>query len=223
MGFFDKFKKNNKSVEKEINNKQSTELPVNVQFIQLPNNILQVEFYDSNAKLKEFYDTTRLMIDTNPRSMAGHTVYDCAVSWYGQDDCQTLNNLTQKFDSLRSREYQRILAEINLDLLQSDSSYCNMVMKSLLDKERVEKYIAMGLQETPEQPCGKYIGGIKQTEKGYRKFFAVAVGQSSHNSEQMVSKRQEYRAEIEAQRQAKIAEKKAQIEKLQSEINDMDR
>ena len=130
---------------------------------------------------------------------------------------------TGQFDSLRAQEYRGVLAEIDLELLQTDPNYCNMVMKELLDKQRVERYLESGLQETPEHPCGKYIGGIRQTEKGYGKFFSTIVGKASHNSELMVNRKQEHREMIEKQRQKAIADKKAQIEKLQSELDSMEK
>jgi len=96
-------------------------------------------------------------------------------------------------------------------------------MKELLDKKRVERYLESGLQETPEHPCGEYIGGIRQTEKGYGKFFSIIVGEASHNSESMVNKRQKYREIIEERRQKAIEKKKAQIEKLKRELDSMEK
>ena len=106
-------------------------------------------------------------------------------------------------------------------LLQTDENYCSVVMRKLLDQKRVIKYLEDGLQETPEQPCGKYIGGVKPTEKGYGKFFSLSVGRASHNSDLMINRRREYRESIEAKKQSEIANKKAQIQQLQSEIDDM--
>ncbi len=163
MGFFDRFKKKDKqNTGNVVNNRQSVErLPFNVEYSQISNGNLQVEFYDKNSDFKKFYDTTRLIIGRQPLNIEGHQVYNCAVSWYGQDDCQMFDEKTGKFDSLNAQEYRGVLAEIDLDLLQSDPNYCNMVMKGLLDKQRVERYLENGLQETPDQPCGKYIGGVR--------------------------------------------------------------
>ncbi len=225
MGFLDRFKKNNKENVSNVasNNQQSKQLTFCVGYSQISNGNLKVEFFDKNADFKKFYDTTRLIIDRKPLEIEGHQVYNCAVSWYGQNDCQMLDTKTGEFDSLRAKEYRGVLAEIDLELLQTDQNYCNMVMKGLLDKERVEKYLESGLQETPELPCGKYIGGVMQKENGYGKFFSTVVGKASHNSHLMVERRQERRKMIEEQRQKAIENKKAQIEKLQKELESMEK
>lgn len=225
MGFFDRFKKNDKqNIENAVNNRQPVgQLPFDVEYSTLSNGNLQVEFYDNDSDFKKFYDTTRLIVGRQPLNIEGHQVYNCAVSWYGRSDCQMLDEKTGKLDSLRAQDYRGVLAEIDLELLQSDPNYCNILMKGLLDKQRVERYLESGLQETPEQPCGKYIGGIRQTEKGYGKFFSTIVGRVSHNSELMVNRRQEHREMIERQRQKTIADKKAQIAKLQNELDSMEK
>ncbi len=224
MGFFDRLKKNDKqNNSNEVNNKeQAKQLPFEVDYSQIFNGNLQVDFYDKDADFKKFYDTTRLIVSREPFAIEGHQIHNCAVSWYGQNDCGMVDGKTGKWDSLRAQEYRGVLAEINLELLQTDPSYCEMVMKKLLDKQRVERYLESGLQETPEKPCGKYIGGIRKTEKGYRKFFSTIVGEASHNSKLMVNRRQEHRKRIEEQRQKAIADKKAQIEKLQSELDGLE-
>lgn len=225
MGFFDRFKKNDKqNIESAVNNGQPIkQLPFDIEYSTASNGNLQVEFYDHDSDFKKFYDTTRLIVNKQPLNIGGHQVYNCAVSWYGSNDCQILDEKTGKFDSLRAQEYRGVLAEIDLELLQSDPNYCNMVMKGLLDKQRVARYLESGLQETPEQPCGKYIGGVIQTEKGYAKFFSTIVGQASHNSDLMVNKRQQRKEMMEAQKQKAIADKKAQIAKLQSEVKSMEK
>lgn len=221
MGFFDKFKKNNKqNIQDTANNMPSAEpLPFEIRYSHMSNGNLQVEFYDKNADFKKFYDITRLIIGQKPLNIEDHQVYNCAVSWYGHNDCETLDEETGKFESSRAHEYRGVLAEIDLDLLQNDPNYCNAVMKKLLDKQRVERYLENGLQEAPEKPCGKYIGGIQQTEKGYAKFFSTIVGQTSHYSTLMTNRRQEHREMLQEQKAKAIAEKKAQIEKLQEELD----
>lgn len=224
MGFFDKFKKHSKeNVSTLANSQQITQLPFDVKYNQFSNGNLQIEFYDKDSDFKKFYDTTRLIIDRQPLNIEGHQVYNCAVSWYGQNDCQMLNERTGEFDSLNAQDYRGVLLEIDLELLQTDPNYCNIVMNGLLDKQRVERYLESGLQETPEQPCGKYIGGVIQTDIGYGKFFSTVVGMASHNSDLMINRRQEYREMIEAQKQKAIADKRAEIRKLQSELDSMEK
>lgn len=222
MGLLDKFRKKTENVQPEINNKEEIDLKTfDIEYGTTTDGRLQVDFYDMQADFKQFYDTTRLIVSDNPLNLAGQEVYNCIVSWYGQNDCQMLDERTGKFESQRSRQYRGVLAQIDLNLLKSDSDYCNKVMKGLLNKKRVERYLEAGLEETPGQPCGKYIGGVRQTEKGYSKFFSPAVGKASHNSNLMIKRRQEHRARIEAAKQKAIDDKKAQIEKLQTEINDI--
>lgn len=225
MGFFDRFKKKDKQITEKADNDRQPErqLPFEAEYSQSSSGNLQVDFYDKNADFKKFYDTTRLIVDRQPLDIEGHQVYDCVVSWYGHYDCRMLDEETGQFDSIGAREYRDVLAEIDIELLKTDPNYCNKVMTDLLDKQRVEKYLESGMQEEPEHPCGKYIGGIRQTEKGYGKFFSIVVGIASHNSELMVNRRQEHREIIEYRRQKAIADKKAELEKLQEELESMAR
>lgn len=219
MGFFDRFKK---SKDTMTNNKQEVnQLPFDIKYSQTCDGELQVEFRYSN--FKRFYDTTRLIISERPLNIEGYEVYDCKVSWYESSDCELFNEKTGKFENLDAQQYQEILAEIDLNLLQRDQNYCDKLMNGLLDKKRVQRYLESGLQESPEQPCGNYIGGVKQTEKGYSKFFSTVVGRISHNSELMRNRRQEHLANIEARKQKAIEDKRNQIKKLQMELDSMER
>lgn len=56
----------------------------------------------------------------------------------------------------RRTDYNEVLAQINVYLLQTDPNYCYIVIKELLDKKRVEGYLYRGLQKDAEQPCGMY-------------------------------------------------------------------
>lgn len=239
MGLLDKFKKKEKSLE--VDNTSQTKKTFDAEFKTTIDGMLQVDFFDGEAdfhqlydttRLVDFfdreadshqlYDTTRLIVSREPLNLAEQDVYNCAVSWYSRlDDPHMLNKRTGQVESKRASEYRRILAQIDLNLLRTDSNYCKALMKGLLNKERVEKYLKTGLEETPDNPCGKYIGGIMQTEKGYVKFFSQTVGIASHYSDSMVKRRSEHRQIIERQKQSAIENKRAQIEKLQSEINDI--
>lgn len=225
MGFFDRFKKSNKENVSTVadNEQKASQLPFDVEYSSPYRDTLQVEFYDKEKDFKRYYDTTRLIVNRQPQNIGGRFVYLCAVSWYGQNDCKLFNKETGQFENFKAKEYKYVLAQINLRLLRIDPNYCNMVMKELLNRQRVERYLERGLQETPEQPCGQYIGGIMEKEGGYCKFFSTIVGQASHNSPIMVAQRNEERARIESIRQKIIADKKAQIEKLQRELESMER
>lgn len=226
MGLFDRFKKKDtqKVEEATIRTSSPNQAPFDIEYGQSSDGrYLQVEFHDNRADFKKFYDITRLIVDRQPLDIAGHPVHNCAVSWYGSEDCQMFDEKLGAFESQRAHEYRGVLAEIDLNLLQSDPNYCSMVMKSLLDKQRVERYLETGLQEEPKMPCGKYIGGVRQTENGYGKFFSTVVGRVSHLSDLMVNRRKEHRAALEARKLQAIEAKKAQIEKLQSELQEMEK
>ena len=215
MVLFDRFKKKNINVEPEVKKEPPT---FEVKYSITSDGKLQVDFHDLKKDFKQFYDTTRLIVDTNSaKKTEDSTVYDCLVSWY-EERYEVLKKVG---DSLRALDYKDILAELDLDLLQNDEKYCKMVIKSLINEKRVERYLETGLQEEPELPCGKYVGGIFKTEKGYEKLFDPDIGKKSHNSLLMRNKRCEHREMIRASRQREIDEKNAQIEKLQNEIDDL--
>lgn len=223
MGFFNRSKRNNKqNAESIVTDKQpSQQSPFDITYTTTSDGKLQIDFYDSNSSFRKLYDTTRLIV-RHPLNIANHQVYSCAVSWYGSNDALILNKKTGKLYCPRSVAYKEVLAEIDLELLQSDPNYCSVVMHELLDSHSVDSYLQTGLQENPNQPCGNYIGGVRLTENGYGTFFSPIIGRVSHNSELMVNKRQQRREKIEAKRQQAIQEKKAQLARLQTELDDME-
>lgn len=223
MGLFDRFRKEKEQKEQPIIKEQVNELPFEVQFGETEDGRLQVDFYDNKADFKQFYDTTRLIANPQPLNSYGDkNVLNCIVSWYGQDDAQMLNKRTGQ-EIGRRAEYRGILAQIDLNLLQTDPNYCYIVMKGLLEKKRVEKYLDRGLEENPELPCGKYIGGIEEREGRYKKVFDPSVGRQSHYSNLMINRRKENREKQEISKQQEIENRKKQIEKLQAEIDDLGR
>ena len=185
MGLFDRFKKKKKELEN--NNKLNEgEKGYEIEYGRTRDGRLQVDFYDKSAKIGQFYDTTRFVVDNKPLILANEEVRNCIVSWYRQDDT-IFGNPEYEGESLNARDYKGILAQIDPMLLSVDENYCSVVMRNLLDQKRVLKYLEDGLQETPERPCGKYIGGVRSTEKGYDKFFSLPVGRASHNSDLMIN------------------------------------
>lgn len=211
MGFFDRFKRKD-SHSNKVSDKQ---LSSNIQYSMTSDGRLQIDFYDENADFKQFYDTTRLIINTKPLIMADHEIYNCIVSWYGKNDAIMPGG--------RREEYRGVLAELDLGLI-NDHNYCSALMKLLLEKKRVERYLEDGLKETPEVPCGKYIGGVMRSEENeYEKFFSTPVGEASHNSDLMVNRRKEYRENLEIKRQQDIAKKQQEIIRLQQEVDQMGR
>lgn len=227
MGFFDRFKNRNKNnMENAVSNNQPVDIQTSeIRYSQTHTGNLQVEFYDKDydAYCKNFYDTTRLVIGRAPMNIEGHPVYNCAVSWYKEGECRMRDPKTGEFDSLSAQDYRGVWTEIDIERLQSDKDYCTMVMKELLKQKRVEDYLENGLKDEPKLPCGKYIGGVRITETGCEKFFSTTVGKASHYSDLMVNRRKEYREEAEKQRLKEIDDKKAQIARLQNEIDDMEK
>lgn len=172
---------------------------------------LQIDFYEKDADFKQFYDTTRLIIDSNGLSVGNHLIHNCMVAWYRQED-----NINAANKEVRRLYYKTVLAEIDLKLLKSDSNYCNKVMKELLSKKSVEKYLENGLEEKTDFPCGNYIGGVRKVDNVYQRIFTREVGKYSHDSEYMINKRREHR-EIEMYRKAIRESSKFQIEKIKDE------
>ena len=87
MGLFDKLKKQKEPVEE---NKQ--DMPYSIQYHVTKDGKLQVEFYDKKADFKQFYDTTRLVVDTLPKRVANHTIYEALVSYYAHNDPIMIEN-----------------------------------------------------------------------------------------------------------------------------------
>ena len=218
MGFFDRFKKKENKIP--VYQPQMERQPYDIKYSRNGNGAIQIDFYDRNADFKQFYDTTRLVI-LSQSILAGQTVQNCAVSWYGSNDCLMVDKTRGTFVNARAEEYSAVQTQLDLNLLQNDPEYCSTVMRYLLSQRRVKEYLERGLQETPGIPCGEYIGGVMKTDEGYKKFFSGPVGEASHYSSRMISKRENYRASLEASKQREIAEKQAQIAKLQSEIDNM--
>jgi len=123
----------------------------------------------------------------------GRDVYKCMVSWYGSFDAHTMDSETGEFDSPRARAYNDILVEIDPGLLLNDEHYREVVIKTLLNQNRITKYINNGLEENSNEPCGNYVGGIRKTEEGYKRFFNVDIGKFVHMSDFMVEQRKIYK------------------------------
>ena len=219
MGLFDRFKKKEKNTHQGEEQRRQ-ELPFDVQFSMTNDGRLQVDFYDKQAKFGQFYDTTRLIADLQQFYLGGRPVHNCLVSWYGQDDAVMFN--ANGMDMGRREQYRGVLSEINLEQLQSGLNYCYRVMKDLLNKQRVESYLDRGLEENPETPCGKYIGGVRKTpDNQYQKFFSSEAGKACHYSDLMIQRRQQNREQKEREKQQLRDSKKAEIKRLQDELDQL--
>lgn len=222
MGFFDMFKKQNKNNIQQQPNAMPPRKIENQNIIEYScteDGRLVVELTETLPKSNQFYDTTKLVIDNKQVNLAGEFVQNCMVAWYGQDDCVYLDGSGR--DMGRRGQYKNVLAGIDTDLLLNDENYCAAVMRSLLTQRRVDEYLNRGLQDNPDIPCGKYVGEIIKGDKGYSKFFKRGLGQASHNSPEMVSKRQRYQEQVRQRQEREKEEKRAQIAKLQQELDGM--
>ena len=179
-----------------------------------------IEFLDKQSSFKQFYNSTRLVIGNNPIYIDGHPLYEVEVSWYNDHDCVFFDENGRETGS--RYDSKKVLAGLNMDLLQQDREYCAYAVRELLNKERVERYLAEGLQEKPQTLRGNYVGEIKQKEGEYGRIFYENVGRKVHNSPEMVSNRKQYEIQKEQHRQAKIEENKRKIAELQAQNNSLE-
>ena len=221
MGFLDKFKKQKQVKDNTMEIQQQEKLPYDITYGVTKDGKLQFDFYDSDADFKQFYDTTRLILNPDVKRIANKPVYECYVSWYGADDAIMLNPLTG-VECGRKVDYKKVLAEVDLNLLRTDREYYAFVMKKLLDKKRVDGYLLKGLRETPDILCGNYIGGVHRENSSYRKFFDCSVGEEVHYSRDMVAKRYENKMKNERIKQERIAERREKISQMEEEIKQIE-
>lgn len=217
MGFFDLFKNNNNNKINENMNHVQEKMPFEVSYTQLQDGGIQIEFEenDSRISLGQDYDITRLIIYDKNVLLANHLLSECYVSWYGRDDVQFVD---PKLDQqTRKNQFKQVLAEIDLEQIKSNPEYLKMLIRGLMKESRVEEYLDKGLQDNPDRPCGIYIGGVKETNNGYGKFFDQDVGYAAHNTPEMLRKRENYKTKIEAEKRARIERINKEISKLQEE------
>ena len=179
---------------------------------------LMIEFIDNKYKVGRLYDTTRLVFTNMVENLNGKQVPNFLVSWYNQNDAVVLDNSCEVG---RRVDYSEIFADIDINLMQSDEQYCENVMKSLLNENRVESYLDRGLEDYPEYPCGMYIGGVILTQEGYDKFFDVAAGREAHYKPYMVNRREKHKAKQQQRKQNQIVRNNAEIKRLKQENDEL--
>ena len=224
MGFLDRFRKKNKE---EIETHPKTETNRNLEFsgsnfkVKRENSSIQLDFYNPE-KSSKFYDTTRLILNDNAhRMISGEDVQTAYVAWYGESDCVMI--LPGEGEFSRATDYRKILVSIDTNLLLTDPQYRSTVMNLLLDEERVERYLEQGLEDNPQMPCGNYVGGVRMTDKGWRKYFSQSVGRIVHNMPENVSKRQSIKEREEMRKQKRISELQEEINRLQGDSDGWNR
>lgn len=198
------------------------QLPYNISYSATDDGKLQIDFWDKNPSAFQYYDTTRIIVDGRPNKINGKEVYNCDVSWYGQDDAIRIERNGQKIG--RQFAYENVLVELDLNLLEHDDQYVKCLMTELLKENRVRDNLNKGLQDCPDRLCGNYMGGVEfyEQRQKYSKYFNYDVGAIVHNSDKMLNKRARYKQKIEQRKQEQIQEKKNRINKLQNEINDLE-
>lgn len=220
MGLLDMFKKKEEIQEQNQNIPQNQTLPYDIKLKVNEEGKLQIDFHERNPDFKQFYDTTRLIVDAQRTDMGSIPLKECRVSWYGESDMIMFDSGTGEEISRRTN-YKNVLADIDINLLQKDYNYCVSVMQGLLNEKRVDRYLNDGLKEQPEVPCGRYVGGIRNVENTYKKYFDQQAGRIAHNSVDMVNKRNEIKLQQEAKRQQQLRAKQEELAKLQSEIDEL--
>lgn len=217
MGLFDRFRKKDEkiAINKMLEDEKGAEVP---KFYTTRDRWLNAEFY--HGKTLESYDTTKLTINvSHPFILAEQKLYRCIVAWDGKGDGLLISDCeTDNIQVLgKRRDYKAIWLELDLAKLQTDPDYCNVLMNQLLLKSRVNNLIENGLKENPKRPCGFYIGGVREKDGLYTKFFDVSVGETAHYSKEMRDIRTKKRREEMENNNRKIAYNNAKIEELNRE------
>lgn len=227
MGFFDAFKRQPK--KKEINTEKVNQAEPMYTMKQSPEGRIQIDYSTPEKAFKEFYDTTRIIIDNKPININGKFLTQALVSWYGSDDCIRIDKETNR-ELSRRNDYKRILTQIDVNALLNNPKYSYAVMNNLLDQARVTRYLYRGLENHPSQACGNYIGSIAQRGGEYVKVFDAKIGEIVHDMPDMVERRKEFkriqeysiRKEIE-KKQKEMENKQKEMEELKRKMEDMQR
>ncbi len=232
MGFFDRFKKAKPEEEKIPPRMEQEPISPQATVATTEDGMKLFEYYDPRRVEGKFYDTTRLAVARSPRIIAGKAVYECRISWYGENDTVYFDTRTGRRNDFRS-----IFAGINPEQMERDPMYLDAVMTRLLDQTRVERYLDRRFMTEEELkaksartgehglwPGGRYVGFMKQQEDGsYAKAFDVAVGRACHNLPEMVEEREKHREQVRRAREAEIARRQAELDKMKASIDDYER
>lgn len=175
--------------------------------------------YKPNTDMKHFYDndTTVMIINPQVYTIEGEQVFNCKVGWTKEGYTVMYNEY-----GYQALAYQDVFVNVSIPRLMSDGEYAEAFMSKVLSEEHVMKYVNMGLEESPEFPCGNYIGGVyKDKDDGkYKNYVDPKIALAVHNSKAMVDKRQTNREEQERKAgiDARNAKRREEIARLQAEI-----
>lgn len=215
MGLLNSFKKllKDENAKEEKQNKPETP-KTEIKVRQPKEGVYEIEFYDSNEKFGQSYNTTKLIINDKVYRMGNSLVNNGYITWYKRKDARG------KIDTIDS--YERIVLSVDINKMLKDKRYCSYAMKNLLGKRIVKEYIEKGKSEEPQAvPCGNYIGGISIDQVGnFIRSFDNEAGKESHNSPYMVQIRIREKIKRKQEEIVKKAEDQAQIK---SESKDEER
>lgn len=220
MGFFDAFRKQPK--KQEINKEDVNRDEPIYTMKQSPEGRIQIDYSTPEKAFKEFYDTTRLIIDNKPINIKGRIFTQALVSWYGSDDCIRIDRQTNREISRRT-DYKKIITQLDVNGLLNNPEYSKAVMNKLLDQARVMRYLNRGLDNNPNQPCGNYVGSILRKNGEYIKIFDTEIGEAVHYSPEMTEKRREYKQMREYSIRKEMERKQQEMDELKRKMEDLQR
>lgn len=138
------------------------------------------------------------------------------------------------YEMLGKSAFSKVLAGIDMDLMENDMEYLKTAVTELFSHSRVQRYLENGMKSIEELeheaevtgskslwPCGEYIGKLIKDESGdYRKIFDTDVGMWSHTSPELEGKRQSARNWQRTQKQSELQKRLKEIEELKAELEE---
>lgn len=103
---------------------------------------------------------TKLYVDPVHRTDVGdknQITYNCYVLLFDLNEYETIAYLGDI--PLNAFYRKKILVDIDPYLITHDKAYFECLMRDVLKKDRIERYLAEGAKESPSQLCGNYVGG----------------------------------------------------------------
>ena len=146
MGLFDRFKRKEEPKVEPVAAQQQYQDAITT--IQAQDGLIGYEYYDPSFQQGKSYDKTRIFINPSPQYINGRPIYTMFLSYYGTQDMVMFDNPTG--ESARATEYKQVLAGLDLYALQNDPNYFKYAIKELLNQQRVERYLSVGLKTDRE-------------------------------------------------------------------------
>ena len=120
--------------------------------------------------------------------------------------------------------YYQIYTRVDRNKLQEDELYCRYVMDGLLNRDRVERYINMGMQEHPKKKCGNYVGEVfyDTSDMCWRLGFDNDLGSKIHDTQEMREKREKYKQDKKREEEDKKRYRDKKREDLLAELDQLE-